>query len=429
MGEEDDARAIFVTGVSDKVAEANLRELFSFAGKLSSVAKLWDVQRKEFGYRIAFEKQSAARIAAGLHGTELAGKVLAVEPAGKATTAAPPPAAGLSLSAPAPLPLPLPAQAPLPLPAPAAAPRAPLPGMPPLPPDPPPAGPPPPGAPSVHPSALVPVPSGLPGLVGLPSASAVPLGPGMPTLFMDEQQKKEAEERYQRTLEEIARTIHVAGFERGMSEKKLVSFFSPCGPVAHIRMGEASGTTYAFMEFLDVEAASKALVFSGVEITPGFVIRVGPSSNAIVKTRPQLEERKLDKLQMVLAKLRNKGVGKKAPGSPSAQPQRRRPSPGEASSESFHADRPARTRGAPPEAGGAGARSRSRNNDRDSAARDRRWRRDDARDRDRSRGGRDRSERARSSTGRDRRRRSRSRDRRRSRDDDRDRRRRSRSRG
>jgi hypothetical protein len=106
---------------------------------------------------------------------------------------------------------------------------------------------------------------------------------------------------------EIARTIYIGNVNSRVTPADLVDFFSVCGPVAYIRMAgdESQPTRFAFIEFLDIDAAHRAMAMSG-KILMDRPIKINRSKNTIVKPPVNLTREEQRQLDYALHKLAQK---------------------------------------------------------------------------------------------------------------------------
>ncbi|KAK9840379.1 hypothetical protein WJX74_008812 [Apatococcus lobatus] len=93
----------------------------------------------------------------------------------------------------------------------------------------------------------------------------------------------------------VKRTIYICDIDQSVTEEELAEIFDDCGPVQDCRVcGDPnSAMRFAFIEFRDEEAVSKALAKAGMRIG-SFSLRILPSKTAIVpvnnKYLPRSEE-------------------------------------------------------------------------------------------------------------------------------------------
>jgi len=106
---------------------------------------------------------------------------------------------------------------------------------------------------------------------------------------------------------EIARTIYVGNINSKVSPAELVDFFSVCGPVAYIRMAgdESQPTRFAFIEFLDMDAAQMAMTMNG-RMLMDRPIKINRSKNTIVKPPVKLTREEQKQLDYAVDKLSRK---------------------------------------------------------------------------------------------------------------------------
>eukprot|EP01063_Lacrimia_lanifica_P018561 TRINITY_DN25465_c0_g1_i1.p1 TRINITY_DN25465_c0_g1~~TRINITY_DN25465_c0_g1_i1.p1 ORF type:complete len:222 (+),score=118.81 TRINITY_DN25465_c0_g1_i1:101-766(+) len=71
-------RTVFVTGVTDRVPETNLRQLLEYCGKVEDVKKQYDKESGAMGYLVVFVKVAGASQALALHGSPLDSQPISV---------------------------------------------------------------------------------------------------------------------------------------------------------------------------------------------------------------------------------------------------------------------------------------------------------------------------------------------------------------
>jgi arginine/serine-rich splicing factor 12 len=106
---------------------------------------------------------------------------------------------------------------------------------------------------------------------------------------------------------EIARTIYIGNVNSRVSAAELVDFFSVCGPLAYIRMAgdDSQPTRFAFIEFLEVESAQRAMEMTG-KVLLDRAIKVNRSNNTCVKPAIQLTRSEENRFQDAIYKLSKK---------------------------------------------------------------------------------------------------------------------------
>ncbi|KAG2394253.1 hypothetical protein C9374_004017 [Naegleria lovaniensis] len=106
---------------------------------------------------------------------------------------------------------------------------------------------------------------------------------------------------------EIARTVYVGNIDSRANHNDLVDIFSVCGPIAYIRMaGDGKHPSrFAFIEFLDVEAANKAMALSGHHLLD-HEIKVNRSKKPITKPGVKMTPQEEKKLSDAIANLKDK---------------------------------------------------------------------------------------------------------------------------
>ncbi|KAH3762679.1 Polyadenylate-binding protein [Pelomyxa schiedti] len=88
--------------------------------------------------------------------------------------------------------------------------------------------------------------------------------------------------KQQLSVEQVARTVYVAGVDIQLTEEQVQQFFSVCGPVTAVRLCGDTGhpSRFAFVEFATIEAAMTAQSLSGLSVG-NHAIKVSPSKTAI----------------------------------------------------------------------------------------------------------------------------------------------------
>lgn len=106
---------------------------------------------------------------------------------------------------------------------------------------------------------------------------------------------------------EIARTIYVGNIDSRANHNDLVEIFSVCGPIAYIRMaGDGKHPSrFAFIEFLDIEAANKAMSLSGHRLFD-HEIKVNRSKKPITKPGVKMTPQEEKKLSDAITSLKDK---------------------------------------------------------------------------------------------------------------------------
>ena len=225
-------RVIFVTNVHEDIKEANLRELFELCGNITSFKQQWDPARKCFGWEVEYAKLVGAQRAAQLHGKELVGTPLQV------LSQAPPP--------------------------------------------------------EVSKQDINQVNRNVFLNQALAAASLISQGIDFKQEMVLHQQHQDAIDVLTQPDKDIGgdpvlRTVHVAGFDVRVPERKILEILSTCGPVSQIRSGSLDNTRrYAFVEFMKRSSVPQALALSGTEVFTGLQLVVSPAQNAL----PQADAKK-----------------------------------------------------------------------------------------------------------------------------------------
>ncbi|PNH08163.1 Splicing regulatory glutamine/lysine-rich protein 1 [Tetrabaena socialis] len=105
--------------------------------------------------------------------------------------------------------------------------------------------------------------------------------------------------RPQKGLEDnIKRTVYISYVDCALTEENLAAFFSDCGSIADCRIcGDPnSAMRFAFIEFLEVEFAQKALEKTG-SVLGSSPLRVLPSKTAIMPVNQELMPRSMDEVE------------------------------------------------------------------------------------------------------------------------------------
>ncbi|KAG2448829.1 hypothetical protein HYH02_006180 [Chlamydomonas schloesseri] len=112
-------------------------------------------------------------------------------------------------------------------------------------------------------------------------------------------QQQQKKKRPQKGLEEnIKRTVYISYVDCMLTEENLAAFFSDCGRILDCRIcGDPnSAMRFAFIEFMDLESAAKALEKTG-SVLGSSPLRVLPSKTAIMPVNQELMPRSADEVE------------------------------------------------------------------------------------------------------------------------------------
>ncbi|KAL9652408.1 hypothetical protein ABK040_015993 [Willaertia magna] len=124
---------------------------------------------------------------------------------------------------------------------------------------------------------------------------------------------------------EIARTVYIGNIDQRVTPSDLVDLFSICGPISYIKMAgdDKHPCRFAFIEFLEIEAANKAMQMTG-ELLVDKAIKVNRSRKAIPRPPTKLlpnEEKKLsNEIQRLVDKIKDFEEGKLTTGDNDRKP-------------------------------------------------------------------------------------------------------------